>query len=222
MVKDIYFTINVPNTLTIFLYLSKQLCYPKMIEEIKHLEKLDFTKQLSFAYLTCERLLPNYIYFSLHFKFGNPQILKDAIIFIHQSLINNSYQKETIITHLNAIDKNTPYPEKFDTILASSALDSCSVVSESLNFLMDKKIDRIKDISTLAIDTIDMYIQERDNLDFNTDKQFEEKIQQDPLMQREIYIQKGIISFLNKIDIINEADIDTLVQMQVLNSSLDL
>ena len=34
------------------------------IEEINKLKDFDFTKQAAFAYLTCERLYPNYTYFS--------------------------------------------------------------------------------------------------------------------------------------------------------------
>ncbi len=32
-----------------------------MTDELKQLGQLDFSKQVAFAYLTCERLYPNYI-----------------------------------------------------------------------------------------------------------------------------------------------------------------
>jgi uncharacterized protein YjaG (DUF416 family) len=34
------------------------------IKEIDKLKDLDFEKQVTFTYLTCERLYPNYVYFS--------------------------------------------------------------------------------------------------------------------------------------------------------------
>jgi len=185
-----------------------------MIEEIKRLERLDFSKQLAFAYLTCERLYPNYVSFSTEVVFGNPTILRNVIDFIFKQLFRESLDEKIIQEYLLSIDQNIPYPENYATILASLALDSCTVIEETLNFLIDKKPSRLYDISTMAIDTVDMYIQDRDNMDYNTDSDFEIKVLNDPLMQEELYIQKGIISFLDKIDRINESDIYTLIQLQ--------
>jgi hypothetical protein len=54
---------------------------------------------------------------------------------------------------------------------------------------------------------VDMYVHERDVLNYNTDPLFEDKILNDPLMQRELSIQKGIISYLFKTEALEELDI---------------
>lgn len=191
------------------------------IREISQLKKLDYTKQLAFAYLTCERLYPNYVYFSHNFKFGNDKVLKGAINFISDSLFDNAIDKNTTQRLLKDVDKIIPYPEKFTTVLASSALDACTVVIETLNFLLDKQSSRLEDISTLATDTIDMYIQERDGIDYNSEN-FEIKIYKDPLMQNELAVQKGIISYLMRVDKIEPSDIDTLFSLQNKNKKSNI
>jgi len=185
------------------------------IESISQLEKLDYRKQLVFAYLTCERLYPNYAYFSNNFHFGDKQILRAAIDFIANAVLTPNFSdEEKIKSFLFEIDINTPFPHNFDTILASSALDACSAILETLNFILDKKASRLNDISSFATDTVDMYVHDRDNLDFNTDPQFEQKILNDPLMQKELNTQKGIIDYLTKINDIGVIDINYLLDLQ--------
>ena len=41
----------------------------------------DYTKNLLFGYLACQRLLPNYVFFSQKFNFGNSEILEE---YLHQ------------------------------------------------------------------------------------------------------------------------------------------
>jgi len=200
-----------------------------LIENIALLEKLDYTKQLAFAYLTCERLYPNYIYFSKNFNFGDKATLREAINFIHRALLRSELStdflsEQEISTLLHNVDLNTPFPHNFATITASSALDACAVISETLEFLLDKNESRLNAISTCATDTVDMFVQERDDLDFNTDAGFEKKIFNDELMQREIHIQKGIIEYLSKIGRLELLDVNNLIELQHNNgrSNIDL
>ncbi len=195
------------------------------IDNINELGKLNYNKQLVFAYLTCERLYPNYAFFSENFDFGAKQTLRKAIDYISTVLLISDFpSKDEIETHLSAIEPNTPFPQNFETILSSSALDSCTAILETLQFMLDRKKSRLKDISTFATDTVDMYIGDRDKLDFNTDPDFDRKIFNDPLMQREHSIQNGIISYLNKIEKLELPDINNLLNLQFNNnrSNIDL
>ncbi len=45
---------------------------------INRLKEFDSNKQLAFAYLTCERLYPNYVYFSNESGFGDCSVLREA------------------------------------------------------------------------------------------------------------------------------------------------
>jgi uncharacterized protein YjaG (DUF416 family) len=194
------------------------------IEELKQLLKLDHKKQIVFAYLTCERLYPNFLYFHNNYKFGNPHILREAIEFIYNSIITADTDNKKIHQLLKDIDTNTPYPGDFNTTFASAALNACGVIYETLNLLSNAKDSGklIKDISTMATDTIDLYIQEHDNLDYNTDEDFEDKIFHNPLMQSELRIQKGIIVYLSKIHRVDATDIETLKELQFNNNKGNL
>src|SRR6185312_16150426 len=108
----------------------------------------------------------------------------------------------------------TPDTEDFSTIFVSSALDSCTAIMGTLKFVLDKETSRLHSISSFAADTVDMFIQYRDDLDFNNDPQFDQKIFADPLMQREINIQEGVISYLSKIDALEPMDIRNLASFQ--------
>jgi uncharacterized protein YjaG (DUF416 family) len=66
------------------------------------LKKLSFQKQLAFAYLSCERVYPNYQYFVEKFNFGDHAILRMAIEYVRESLFNtiNQQRVETFYTRL--------------------------------------------------------------------------------------------------------------------------
>jgi uncharacterized protein YjaG (DUF416 family) len=191
------------------------------IQEIELLSKMSFEKQIAFAYLSCERVFPAYKYFSSEFDFGDPELLRAAIDFIYRSIFNSGYiDKERVSYFLPVIHENVPDTEDFDTVYVTYALDSGAIIYESINLLNNAGNERIlKDISTMSTDSVDCYIQMRDNMDYN-DADFEGKILNDKLMQTELAIQKGIISYLSKIEAVEPSDIDTLVKLQGNNASL--
>lgn len=193
------------------------------IEEVNKLKDLDFTKQLAFAYLTCERLFPNYVYFSDNYNFGNPKVLREAIDFLHQNIFEKNPDKIKINSLIKKVDKNTPDTGDFSTILVSSALDACTAIQDSLDFLMDKDFSKIMYILTYANDTVDMYIREMENIEAS-DKNFRQKVDEHPLMKKEIFIQQGIITFLRNTNSIDDTDLQTLLRLQENNKkgSLDL
>jgi uncharacterized protein YjaG (DUF416 family) len=187
------------------------------IVEINKLKDLDFNKQLAFAYLTCERLYPNYIYFSANYDFGNPDVLRKAIDYVCLHLFTKKIDATKINLLITNVSKNTPDTEDYATIFVSSALDACTTINESLDFLIDKKFSRIEDISTFGIDTVNMYIREIEAIDFNKEKHFQQKIDSHPLMQKEITIQSGIITFLCNSKTFDFEDLQTLLHLQENN-----
>lgn len=191
-----------------------------MNNDLIKLKQLDYKQQLAFAYLTCQRLYPNYVFFSKNYGFGNTDILYKCLEDIFSTLWDAGNEKK-LHELIDLVNTNTPSPEKFTTVLASSALDACTAITETLQFITDRKFSRIQDISTFATDTVDMYIQERDNLDYDL-PDFEQIIQNDPLMQKEITVQKGIISYLTTIKHLEQEDIHTLLSLQGINGNLNL
>jgi uncharacterized protein YjaG (DUF416 family) len=185
-----------------------------IISELMQLKSLDFIRQRTFACLTCERLYPNYAYFSRAYGFGNPEVLREAIHHLYYNLFNNIIDEIKVASLSKKVEANTPEPADYDTILASSALDACTAIIESLGFFADKQTLRLEKISTMATDTVAMYIHDTCGLDPNTDMNFQQKINNNPLMLKEVAVQKGIISYLSKIETFQPSDIDTLIHLQ--------
>ena len=191
------------------------------IEELKKLEALDFTKQLTFAYLTCERLFPNYVYFAENFDFGEPTILREAIDFLYLNIFEKNIDKNKIDFFVKKVEKNTPDTEDFSTIFVSSALDVCTCILDSLDFLADKQLSHLKSILSYATDSVDMYVREIENIEAS-DKDFMKKVNEHPLMKKEISVQQGIIAFLCNTISPDYGDIQTLLHLQDNNNKSNL
>ena len=185
--------------------------------EILHLLKpLSFQKQLVFSALICEKLLPNYIHFSQTVSWGNPLSLQNAISVIYQNVFRNDlFTSEEMQDLISEIELVTPDTEDFESILVSFALDSCTSLLSTLNFIIDKEIDNVADVATYSRDTIDMYIQERDDLSLD-DKMLAIKIEQDFFMQKEKQRQRTVLKLLLEMNEITDAQLQRLREIQPL------
>ncbi len=186
------------------------------------MNKEEFKKNLIFGYLTGKRLLPNYSFFSKNYNFGDPLILEKYLNEIRNYILDFNYQI-SFNGFESIIDKITPAPENFVTILASSALDACGVVFEILSYINDNDQQHIEAISTMATDSVDMYIQEKENLNMNIPES-EEKISSHPLMLQERKTQEEIWNYLHRANVLNEEAITALEKLQFNNGmgNLDL
>lgn len=160
------------------------------------MQNADFIKKILFGYLTCKRLIPNYEYFSRNYAFGNSELLKHFLLLIRSKIIEPGLDPD-FGDFESAIDKIAPTPDEYDSILASSALDACTSVFDLICFVKGKDDSHIDAISTAAIDSVDMYILQKEMWDMN-DPKLNEKIDLDPLMQRERKRQNDIWNYLNK------------------------
>lgn len=167
-------------------------------QEIKRrLMPLKDEQKLLFAVLTCERLYPNYEYFQNTFSWGDSKVLSNAIGIIYQNLIKKDlFEKSEIQELINEIDVITPDTEDFSEIFVSFALDACTSLYSSLNFILDQKLEHIVDVAIYARDTVDMFIQERDNLSYDL-VNVEDRIATDPLMIHEKVRQIDVIDRLS-------------------------
>jgi uncharacterized protein len=184
------------------------------VEISRLLKPLSFQNRLIFGALTCEKLYPNYEYFSQNTSWGNGQILQNAISVIYQSVFRNDLFSEVEIQNLiDEVEGITPDTEDFEGILVSFALDACTSVLSTLNFIIDSETENIVDVATFARDTVDMYIQERDDLDAN-DKMIEIKIEQDIFMQKEKQRQYSVIKLLSEKNDITDGQLQNLREVQ--------
>ncbi|MFH6995145.1 DUF416 family protein [Flavobacterium sp. FlaQc-48] len=174
---------------------------------------LDDEKKITFSLLICERLLPNYVYFSKKYGYGDPSQLEEIISTLFKDLIEKN-KSQNIDNYINVVENLTPDTEDYSTILASFALNACTSILSTLFFLKDDDFENLADVATYARDTVDMFIQERDDLDMN-DSQMEILIEKDPFMQKELKRQFEVVDYLNnsKSDSLSVIDLVSLREL---------
>jgi len=165
------------------------------------LPSFDLSYNLAFAASCCERSLPNYKAFAKEERWGDPKVLTEGLELVWRLVTTknladlHSYVRSLI----KALDAVTPDTEgNFKSILTSAALDAASSVGETLDYALDGNIDHIIWVSSLARDTIDLFVHRRDNPDYS-DQNFEEKIANHPLMIAELQKQQMDIKTLESI-----------------------
>jgi uncharacterized protein YjaG (DUF416 family) len=183
------------------------------------LSTLSLQQKALFAGLTCEKMLPSYILFSQVEKWGDSQVLEQCINLLYSFSVNPEAVTREITEQLQQ-DFYEVFPDlnDFESREASFAFDTCAAVDYSLLFLLERDNESILDVSTSITDTIDMFIQIRDDLDPN-DPHLNAILDADELMQAEINRQKTILS---GIDQISQAVIVQLRQFSQDSYYLDL
>jgi len=167
----------------------------------EELEECSYSKNVLFALRCCERLYPNFVFFSSKFRTGDPVPLRQSLDFSWLSLLDDERKIDVSEYLFSSIESQMPDTECFDTIYVSSALDACAACLLLLEFLRHRRLNRILEIATLARDTVDMFVQELENLPPN-DPDIEKKIQAHELMQNEIKVQKSTMMLLKSINTI--------------------
>lgn len=138
-----------------------------------------------FGVAICQRLFPNYVAFQNEQGWGDLRVLQEGIDLIRQYLLKDGLFDDAEIGDLiDQLDVVTPDTEQFSGVLTSFALDAANSVYCTLNFLRDKNINNILDVSSFAIDTVDLFLQEVLRLRSNDPKR-QEKIETSEFMQTE-------------------------------------
>lgn len=187
------------------------------------LADLDDQKKIFFSLLICERLFPNYVFFSKKYGYGDPSKLETIISTLFRDVLENNKTLK-IDNYINIVENITPDTEDYDTILASFALDACTSILSTLYFLKDGDFENLVDVATYARDTVDMFIQERDDLDIN-DIQMDQLIEEDPFMQRELKRQFEVVDYLNSsmsesLSFIDLSSLRELAESNIIDISL--
>ena len=147
-----------------------------------------------------------YIHFSNETKRGNPENLRNSIdtIFIH--LVDDIlFDEEQIRIFWNSVDLVTPDTEDFPEVMTSFAVNACTAILGTLDFIIKPKPESIIEVAGYARDTVDMFILVRDDFDRN-DSNAEIRVDKDPLMIREKHRQFNLIKKLSILDLSNITD----------------
>lgn len=179
-----------------------------MISEDKSLvsiASLSPKKQLAFALLVFERMLPSLIAFSKDTAFDDSCYLqaKDAAwAALHNSTIDQALNQACI--------NGAPDTEKFSHELTSYALNAALAMSDIVEFTLDGRSDHIAYVSTLARDSVHLYLSSLEPSLVSSAEE-DNRIAQHPLMQQEQRREEDDIKFLSGLpDQFDENVISTL------------
>jgi hypothetical protein len=123
-------------------------------------------------------------------NWGRPEILRRSLNEVWDSLERGiSLSTDRIDALKQQCDQIIPDTEDFSSTYTSAALDAGTAVLATLECCRNGDPKHALDAASFCIDTVDMYIQDRDSLDYS-DVEFEHKIYTDPLMVRELEGQR--------------------------------
>jgi uncharacterized protein len=186
------------------------------------LERLSPEKRLAFLLSCAERMVPNYREFHRRYQWGQPEVIRQALDLVWAALQGVGSRDQ--LQELRAqCDRATPDTEDFDTILVSSALDAAATACLLLDLLDGGNLGQVMEGAALARDTVDMYVQELEDMDAN-DADLEERILGHPLMQQELRRQREDVELLERLDLSSPAVVADLERRwrNPPRSSLDL
>lgn len=161
----------------------------------KSIEGNTYTNQCLFGVMTCEKLLPNYVFFSKRNHWGDTNILEKGLVSMYDFIYKSHISKEELRELQGEIEDITPDLDDFNDFSASYALDTCCAFIESINFILTFKMDNLLNISSFARDTVDMFVQEYRGLDPN-DSNLELLILEDKYYVNECNRQQALAEYI--------------------------
>lgn len=170
------------------------------------LSQLDHRRQVAFALSCAERLMLNYRVFEREHKWGNFNVLREGLDFAWDWLAGIDLDLKRLSELSATCEAQAPDTEEFQSRFVSSALDAANAVVAVLALIQTEDPSKAVEVGCLSRDTVDMYVQELENMPANS-LDLEERIQLHPLMQIEILRQKQDISELGMgLDLIDAAE----------------
>ena len=163
----------------------------------KYLNNLTFQNKIIFIVLSCEHILPNYLFYK---NKSNIELLDEIIVYFYQCINNDKYDVDLAQEFYDDLENLTPDLNEDENELASYAFDACVLFGEALLYIIKKDFSHLENASTILFDTIDMFIQEKEGFDGDT-KDIETKIYLDAYMQQEIKRQISILEQLTSLPI---------------------
>lgn len=183
------------------------------------LDHMDPRKRIAFMVLCCERMVPNYRRFTMDSGFGDSNVLRDSLDAAWAWLASgqlpaNLPEKQALV------EAQAPDTAEFISPFTSAALDAANAVAAVLAALATPQEADAIEVATLARDTLDLYIQETENLNPN-DPQTEEAIIYHPLMQAELQRQHDDLAELQEVKVLRGSALQRLRTARSSGGSLD-
>lgn len=187
------------------------------------LAQLSTERQLAFGAACCERLLPNYVAFQQDSSFGEVAPVRKALDLVWASLEGRSFSAGEVEEATIVCESAAPSSEDSSSLFVTAAQDACFAICSLLDFLHGCDVDKIVQVATYATDSIDLYVQETENLSPN-DPHLDGRILAHHLMQRELRQQDIDFEAVKQARLVNH---EFLVELKSLwnndgRSNLDL
>ncbi|WP_444940667.1 DUF416 family protein [Microbulbifer sp. ZKSA004] len=178
----------------------------------REFSKMEFWKQLVFLFAISQRLLPSFVFFARESKLSGVELLESAMHKAYE-LLNAGVSNADLTEYASRCEAIAPDTEDYDSIFVSSALDAAVAVSLLMKAFTNNKTSFVIEGASLAIDSVDMYVQELDDMDPNC-PDIEQMILNHRLMQLELKRQRLDLELLA-----NLSD-DQFISMKVIADKL--
>jgi len=160
------------------------------------LKILSKRKQLAFALLMFERMLPLLLTFSKRTGFDSSVHLRARAAAWNALAQKEIRAKDASWRSLSAeCLKSAPNTEKYTNEFVSYALNAALSMAAVLDFIIDGSVNHILKIAELARDSVDMYLESSDPS--LVSEPGTERLDAHPLLQREHQHQKQDLEFLS-------------------------
>ncbi len=185
------------------------------------LASLNYIQSLSFGYMICKKLFPDYANFSEYEDYGRPDILYSGLIALRKHIagFDNIHIIKQLINQFWEDNEITPDTDDFPgNLSASLALNSVSALYHCLKYSINKEQNLILRVSDLSLESVIMYFVTINNIDQNLHKDIYSKlISGSELVKAEIKLQKKLIA---KIKEINQIDRHLYIQIKPTDNKL--
>jgi uncharacterized protein YjaG (DUF416 family) len=181
-----------------------------------YIKKLSIDHLILFCNLNCEKMLPGYRLFSEIEDWGDFSFFKNLTesVFIYLTIHNDAGFYEKLDEELM---ENFPELDNFDGIIASYAFDTACAFGELIQYIKTKEINHVIENSQSCINTVDMFVQHKENIRYINDiSALEMLISKDEYMQKETSRQLTLLKELETMTLIDGKAIAT---MKNLNDS---
>lgn len=165
-------------------------------------------------------MLPGYKIFNHIESWGNYSFFLSLTESVYNDILQDNSNTHYSLLSKELLD-NTPHLDDFDTYAASYAFDMCVAFEHLILFMLDGKKDHILNNSQTVMDTVDMFIQQKENIKITRYEDLpalEMMIAKDEFMKKEIARQINLLQVIDDTPQIDKELMDS-IRKQNLNTN---
>lgn len=179
-----------------------------MKSSIEHkLNELPYFHQLTYIYFLAKRMYPNYELFAKTENWGKPKMLVKAMKLLKILILEKRKLTEEEQVTVGNLEAVTPDMEDFGSLLSTAAQDTCVLLLEFFNAIINDEKEHISTLVSLPFNAIQMYVEELNDLDYNK-KNYDSFVENHPLMEKEQEFQNELYELISNLKEINKAFFD--------------